>query len=82
MLRGSRELVAARARRRGPGFLMCNTYRYHGHHVGDVDRAYYRSATRSRRGGRERDPIERLGAWLRERGSWRRPQLDEIAARM
>src|SRR5215211_4293410 len=33
-----------RARRgEGPGFLVCETYRYHGHHVGDVDRAYYRS---------------------------------------
>src|ERR1044071_1413728 len=27
----------------GPTFLLCNTYRFHGHHVGDVDRAYYRS---------------------------------------
>ena len=24
---------------RGPTFLLCNTYRYHGHHVGDIDRA-------------------------------------------
>ena len=32
-----------RARRGdGPSFLLCATYRYHGHHVGDVDRAYYR----------------------------------------
>ena len=27
----------------GPAFLLCHTYRYHGHHVGDIDRAYYRS---------------------------------------
>ena len=33
---------AARARR----FLVCETYRYHGHHVGDIDRAYYRSQGR------------------------------------
>ena len=55
------ELVAARARGGGPGVPLCNTYRYHGHHVGDVDRAYYRSkaeeaavaasATRSRCSG-------------------------------
>jgi TPP-dependent pyruvate/acetoin dehydrogenase alpha subunit len=26
----------------GPAFLQCITYRYHGHHVGDNPRAYYR----------------------------------------
>src|ERR671927_188380 len=25
----------------GPGFMLCNTYRYLGHHVGDINRAYY-----------------------------------------
>ena len=29
----------------GPSFLLCNTYRYHGHHVGDVSREYYRAKT-------------------------------------
>ena len=27
----------------GPCFLLCNTYRYAGHHVGDINREYYRS---------------------------------------
>ena len=36
------ELVARARAGGGPAFLLCNTYRYHGHHVGDVDRAYYR----------------------------------------
>src|SRR3989449_9886473 len=27
----------------GPAFLVCNTYRFMGHHVGDVNREYYRS---------------------------------------
>ena len=32
-----------RARRgEGPAFLMCSTYRYRGHHVGDINRDYYR----------------------------------------
>src|SRR5574341_2606489 len=26
----------------GPAFLQCHTYRFHGHHVGDIDRSYYR----------------------------------------
>ena len=47
---------------------MCNTYRYHGHHVGDVDRAYYRSAEEEQEWRGQRDPIERLAGWLRERG--------------
>ena len=37
------ELVARARAGGGPAFLLCNTYRYHGHHVGDVDRAYYRA---------------------------------------
>src|SRR5271163_144552 len=36
--------LADRARRgEGPAFLLCNTYRYRGHHVGDINREYYRS---------------------------------------
>ena len=32
--------LVARARGgEGPAFLLCNTYRYRGHHVGDIDRA-------------------------------------------
>src|ERR1700728_3788941 len=27
----------------GPAFLQCDTYRYSGHHVGDINREYYRS---------------------------------------
>jgi acetoin:2,6-dichlorophenolindophenol oxidoreductase subunit alpha len=67
-------LVAAleaveRARRGdGPGFLVCETYRLHGHHVGDVDRAYYRSREEEATWRDDRDPIIRLGGWLREQG--------------
>src|SRR5689334_14960469 len=37
------ELVERARRGEGPAFILCNTYRYLGHHVGDVNRAYYRS---------------------------------------
>jgi pyruvate dehydrogenase E1 component alpha subunit len=58
-----------RARRgEGPAFLLCNTYRYHGHHVGDVDRAYYRSKDEEELWRTERDPLARFGAWLLENG--------------
>ena len=57
--------LAERARRgEGPAFLACNTYRYHGHHVGDVDRAYYRAKDEEERWQAERDPIALLAAWL------------------
>jgi pyruvate dehydrogenase E1 component alpha subunit len=54
-----------RARRGdGPSFLVCATYRYQGHHVGDVDRAYYRSKDEEERWRAERDPITLLAARL------------------
>jgi pyruvate dehydrogenase E1 component alpha subunit len=57
--------LVERARRgEGPSFLLCNTYRYHGHHVGDVDRAYYRSKSEEELWRSERDPIALLGASL------------------
>ena len=52
----------------GPAFLLCNTYRYHGHHVGDVDRAYYRSKDEEGLWRSERDPLALLGAWLVDEG--------------
>jgi len=36
-------LWSGRGRVEGPAFLVCNTYRYTGHHVGDINREYYRS---------------------------------------
>jgi pyruvate dehydrogenase E1 component alpha subunit len=50
----------------GPAFLLCNTYRYHGHHVGDVDRAYYRAKAEEDLWRDERDPLALHGAWLEE----------------
>jgi TPP-dependent pyruvate/acetoin dehydrogenase alpha subunit len=41
----------------GPSFLLCATYRFLGHHVGDVDHAYYRSKDEEETWTRERDPI-------------------------
>ena len=57
---------AARARRGvGPSFLLCNTYRFHGHHVGDIDRAYYRSK-KEEEVWKKRDPIVVLADWLKK----------------
>jgi acetoin:2,6-dichlorophenolindophenol oxidoreductase subunit alpha len=50
----------------GPAFISCNTYRYHGHHVGDVQRTFYRSKEEEQLWQNERDPLKMLGAWLLE----------------
>src|SRR5262245_13652791 len=39
----ARRLVERARRGEGPAFLLCDTYRFYGHHVGDVQRAYYRA---------------------------------------
>jgi len=52
----------------GPCFLLCNTYRYAGHHVGDINREYYRSKQEEQQWKSERDPINILRAWLHEQG--------------
>jgi TPP-dependent pyruvate/acetoin dehydrogenase alpha subunit len=48
----------------GPAFLLCNTYRFHGHHVGDVDRAYYRSKREEEEWKTQRDPVKVFAQWL------------------
>ena len=50
----------------GPAFLQCNTYRFHGHHVGDIDRAYYRSKKEEEEWKTQRDPVKLLADWLEE----------------
>ena len=56
-----------RARRGGgPAFLQCDTYRFHGHHVGDIDRAYYRSKDEEETWKTRRDPVTLLASWLQK----------------
>jgi TPP-dependent pyruvate/acetoin dehydrogenase alpha subunit len=62
------ELVERARQGGGPAFLLCHTYRYHGHHVGDVDRAYYRPKAEEESWRSERDPLALLGVWLQEHG--------------
>ena len=50
----------------GPSFLECNTYRFHGHHVGDIDRAYYRSKKEEEEWKSQRDPVKLLADWLQK----------------
>ena len=62
----SQQLVARSRNGEGPFFILLNTYRYHGHHVGDINRAYYRSKEEETLWKETRDPITNFGNWLVE----------------
>ena len=60
----AQKFVEGARRGDGPAFLECHTYRFHGHHVGDIDRAYYRSKAEEEEWKTKRDPVKLLAAWL------------------
>jgi TPP-dependent pyruvate/acetoin dehydrogenase alpha subunit len=62
----------------GPAFLLCNTYRYKGHHVGDVNREYYRAKLEEQRWMSERDPIKIFTDWIIEQKLADKTKLEEI----
>ncbi|MGO8794900.1 MAG: thiamine pyrophosphate-dependent dehydrogenase E1 component subunit alpha [Candidatus Sulfotelmatobacter sp.] len=64
----------------GPAFLQCDTYRYSGHHVGDINREYYRTKQEEQLWRTERDPIKVLSKWLIEQGYADARALDDIAS--
>ncbi|HEX6483600.1 MAG TPA: thiamine pyrophosphate-dependent dehydrogenase E1 component subunit alpha [Ktedonobacteraceae bacterium] len=67
MVYSSTKRLVERARQGdGPAFLVCNTYRYYGHHVGDVSRSYYRSKEEEQNWMTQRDPLTLLSNWLVE----------------
>jgi len=66
----------------GPAFLQFKTYRYHGHHVGDIARAYYRPKAEEQEWVTERDPITLHGTWLMENGVATRAELDAIQEKL
>lgn len=63
-----RQLVERARRGEGPGFLVCKTYRFMGHHVGDVNREYYRSKEEENYWRTERDPMKLLAGWMVDQG--------------
>ena len=62
----AQRLVERARRGEGPAFMLCNTYRYHGHHVGDIQRSYYRSKEEEQFWMTQRDPLQLLSTWLVE----------------
>ena len=62
----------------GPAFLVCNTYRHRGHHVGDINREYYRSKKEEQEWLRESDPIKNYSEWLKAEKHADAPTLNAI----
>jgi pyruvate dehydrogenase E1 component alpha subunit len=58
-----RRLVERGRRGEGPAFLECKTYRYYGHHVGDVNREY-RTREEEKEWMTKHDPLQTLTARL------------------
>lgn len=73
------EKLVARARKgEGPFFLELKTYRYHGHHVGDINREYYRSKDEERDWKENRDPIARMRGFLVKEGIATEDEVDAM----
>ena len=64
----------------GPSFLECKTYRYFGHHVGDVNRAYYRSKEEELEWKTKHDPLQILIGKLLSKKLTDQSVLDQIQA--
>jgi len=74
----ARKLIERARSGEGPAFLVCNTYRYAGHHVGDINREYYRSKQEEQEWKTKRDPIKSLADWLTAQKFADSPALEGI----
>jgi pyruvate dehydrogenase E1 component alpha subunit len=74
------ELVERARRGEGPAFLECKTYRYYGHHVGDINREYYRSKEEEKEWKEKRDPLKLLAGKLIAQALTDQAVLDKIEA--
>ena len=71
--------LVQRARRgEGPFFIELMTYRYHGHHVGDINRDYYRARDEETLWKTERDPILLFRDWLTREGVATEDELEAV----
>jgi len=60
----TQKLVERARRGEGPAFLECLTYRYYGHHVGDISRTYYRSKEEEQEWRTNHDPLKLMAEKL------------------
>jgi pyruvate dehydrogenase E1 component alpha subunit len=78
--RAAKQVVERARAGEGPQFLLCSTYRFHGHHVGDVNREYYRSKQEEQTWKTERDPLKVLSDWMIAQKTVDAAGLDKIQA--
>ena len=76
----TKRLVERARRGEGPAFLECLTYRYYGHHVGDISRTYYRSKEEEQEWRDIRDPLKLLAEKLVRQKLTDQIVLDRIQA--
>ena len=76
----TQKLVERARRGEGPAFLECLTYRYYGHHVGDISRTYYRSKEEEQEWRTKRDPLKLLAKKLIDQKLTDQAVLDHIHA--
>ncbi len=74
------ELVARARKGKGPFFMELMTYRYHGHHVGDINREYYRSKEEEFDWKKNKDPITLFAAYLAKEGIATNEELEAMQA--
>jgi pyruvate dehydrogenase E1 component alpha subunit len=72
-----KRLVERARRGEGPAFLECKTYRYYGHHVGDVNREY-RTRDEERDWMTNRDPLQTLSSRLMQQHLAEQSVFDRI----
>ncbi|MFZ5962813.1 thiamine pyrophosphate-dependent dehydrogenase E1 component subunit alpha [Thalassococcus sp. BH17M4-6] len=76
----TQKLVARARKGEGPFFMELETYRYHGHHVGDINREYYRSKDEEKDWRDNRDPIIRFRGYLVEQGIATEDEIEAMNA--
>ena len=76
----TQKLVTRCRKGEGPFFIELETYRYHGHHVGDINREYYRSKDEEKDWKENRDPIIRFRSWLVNEGIASEEEIEAMNA--
>lgn len=78
----SQTLVDRARKGEGPFLMVLDTYRYHGHHVGDINRTYYRSKEEEKHWRDNRDPIDNFAAHIVAKKGASKKELNEIKKRV